>query len=338
MEETIDAIIYDKDISINLELLYYANKVLKNNLSNFETLKNCVYNVDLSRVYLENTADYLVEVQKSCDLIYFCYTSILEKVNNTYSYFKDNDPNAYLLFTYMDDALCDYEFDYSNGFTYLFDYLWLLGIYSGGLPELSKSNGPSYIPLYDYFKKLDKNGVKFDANSYVNKMMGFIQSNFSGREAAVNSVLFVLSLAASKGVMLDYNNKGTNSSSIEISTEDVLSGIACNGFVSWAIAQGCGDTFQWRSVEGFRGDEAGVEAGPQIELSVAQPGDIFVNDLASGGEGGHVGFIVANDPVNKVFVVAHARSDGKGVVLETKSYDYFNTNDYHVRDMGQFYN
>ena len=195
-------------------------------------------------------------------------------------------------------------------------------------PILMKLNDGA--SLYEYYNQIDDNGnvIEGSGEAYIKSVLAQVQSESSGREAAVNSALAMLKLAADKGVKLDYEHKGTSGISKYVQTADVVSGVDCNPFVSWAVDKGTANGFQWRPVEGFH------SVGEKCEdWTMAQPGDVFVK---SNDSGRHVGMIVENDPENGYFITAEASGSGVGIILQTRSYS--SMGGYQVRDMTNVYN
>ena len=202
----------------------------------------------------------------------------------------------------------------------------LLAAYSYKSEEpLRILNGGS---LYDYYNSYDENGkvIEGSGKAYVEGLILDIRNKYSGRDAAVNSALAMLQLAADKGIKIDYEHKGTLGISPYVRTTDVASGVDCNPFVSWCVDKGVDTGFQWRPVQSFR------NVGTEIERenwSSAKPGDLLSSE-------GHIIIIVENDPEKEVFTVAHASGTSVGIVLEEKSYS--NMGNYSLRDMTEVYN
>ena len=103
------------------------------------------------------------------------------------------------------------------------------------------------------------------------------ENTYSGREAVVNSVLASLQLASDKGVKLQYTNIGANTGNIPYNTdEQMVDGMDCCAYVSWALNKGTAQPFHWEGVAGL------ADMGEEISYSEAQPGDIFVIDETDG--------------------------------------------------------
>lgn len=196
---------------------------------------------------------------------------------------------------------------------YTIDVHALLEIYkSGKLTKLSDG-----VSLYKYVPE-----------EQVLQMLSNIQTQYSGREAAVNSALLMLSLAAQNNVKLDYEHKGTKGQEPYVPTKEVASGVDCNPFASWVVDKGTKNGFQWRPVGCFK--EVGTTI-PQSNWNQAQPGDVFVSD-------GHVGVIIENDPSTNTFICAEASGSNAGIILQTRTYSSLKNNQYQIRDMTNVYN
>lgn len=182
--------------------------------------------------------------------------------------------------------------------------------------------------LYDYYNSYDADGnvIEGSGKAYVEGIILDIQEKYSGRDAAVNSALAILQLAANKGIKLDYEHKGTNGYEPYVPTEQVASGVDCNPFVSWCLDKGVEGGFQWRPVGNFTSIGTTID---KSNWSSAKPGDVLAN-------GGHVIMIVDNDPEKGTFTVAHASGSSRGILIEEKPYS--NYSGYTVRDMTEIYN
>ena len=202
----------------------------------------------------------------------------------------------------------------TNGqINYTIDVHALLEIYkSGKLTKLGDG-----VSLYKYVPE-----------EQVLQMLSNIQSQYSGREAAVNSALLMLNLAAQHNVKLDYEHKGTRGQEPYVPTREVVSGVDCNPFASWVVDKGTENGFQWRPVGSFK--EVGTTIPPS-NWDKAQPGDVFVSD-------GHVGVIIENDPSTNTFICAEASGSKAGIILQTRTYSSLKKNDYQIRDMTNVYN
>ena len=181
--------------------------------------------------------------------------------------------------------------------------------------------------LYDYYNSYDANGnvIEGSGKAYVEGIILDIRSKYSGRDAAVNSALAILQLAANKGIKLDYEHKGTAGIRPYVRTSDVASGVDCNPFVSWCVDKGVETGFQWRPVGNFRsiGTEIKYEDWP-----TAKPGDLLSSE-------GHIIMIVDNNPERGTFTIAHASGTNRGILIEEKPYS--KCGGYSVRDMTAVY-
>ncbi len=189
---------------------------------------------------------------------------------------------------------------------------------------LTMLNGGS---LYEYYNSYDENGnvIKGSGKAYVEGVIKSIQEKYSGRDAAVNSALAILQLAADKGIKLDYEHKGTKGTEPYVPTEQVASGVDCNPFVSWCVDKGVEGGFQWRPVGNFR--SIGTEI-KRDDWNTAKPGDLLSSE-------GHIIIIVDNNPEEGTFTIAHASGTNRGILVEEKSYNSFGG--YSVRDMTAVY-
>lgn len=218
-----------------------------------------------------------------------------------------------------DTALKDYG-------DFIVDVDDLLAAYS------SKSDDPLKIlnggSLYDYYNSYDENGnvIEGSGKAYVEGLILDIRNKYSGRDAAVNSALAILQLAADKGIKIDYEHKGTAGIRPYVRTTDVASGVDCNPFVSWCVDKGVDTGFQWRPVQNFQ--KVGTEI-KRDDWGTAKPGDLLSSE-------GHIIIIVENDPEREVFTVAHAAGTNVGIVLEEKPYSKMGK--YSLRDMTEVYN
>lgn len=195
---------------------------------------------------------------------------------------------------------------------------------SGQLTKLG--DGQSLYKLYDQYD--EQGNLVVSGKDYVEGLILQIQEKYDGREAAVNSALAMLQLAADKGVKLDYEHKGTRGQEPYVPTEQVASGVDCNPFASWCVDKGTPGGFQWRPVGSFKSVGTTI---PYDEWSRAQPGDVFVSD-------GHVGIIVKNDPENQQIITAEASGSIAGIITKTKSYASMRQNGNQIQDMTEVYN
>ena len=181
--------------------------------------------------------------------------------------------------------------------------------------------------LYDYYDSFDENGNRIEGSgkAYVEGIILDIRNKYSGRDAAVNSALAILQLAADKGIKLDYEHKGTAGIRPYVRTTDVASGVDCNPFVSWCVDKGVETGFQWRPVGNFR--KIGTEISRE-NWGTAKPGDLLSSE-------GHIIMIVDNDPERETFTIAHASGQNRGILVEEKAYS--SCGGYSVRDMTAVY-
>lgn len=225
---------------------------------------------------------------------------------------------------------------YKDYLDYLLDVDELLAIYMNGKKDNIPGDGliisDDLAQMYDSY---DENGnrIKGSGLKYIEEQILNIQKKYSGREAAVNSALLILQLAADKGIKIEYDAHGTSSREPYVKTETLLEGIDCNPFASWVIDKGTPGGFQWRPVPNF--GSVGVELS---DWTQAQPGDMFYYKEGNGTAWGHVGIIIENNPETKTFITAEAANTGEGIVLKTQTYDNLHRRSYHVHDMTNVYN
>lgn len=210
---------------------------------------------------------------------------------------------------------------------YIVDIDTLIAAYAGNSSAgaLRMLSGGS---LYDYYNSYDADGnvIEGSGKAYVEGIIADIQKEYSGRDAAVNSALAILQLAANKGIKLDYEHKGTTVTEPYVPTEQVASGVDCNPFVSWCVDKGVEDGFQWRPVGDFQ--YIGTEISKE-DWSTAKPGDLLSSE-------GHIIMIVDNNPEKETFTIAHASGTERGILIEETPYS--SCNGYSVRDMTNVYN
>lgn len=211
--------------------------------------------------------------------------------------------------------------NYGVEFNYITSVSDLLNRYNGTLTEEQKAAGLTYLSQLK--------GAQSLANYYsyddIAATIRSIQTTYSGREAAVNTALKLLEMAADKNVKLDYKHQGTNRNPY-VSTAFVVNGVDCNPWTAYCVDKGTPTRFQWRPVTDFY--SVGT---PLTNWANAQPGDVMVCS-------GHVGLIVENDPVNKKFVVAEAKGQAVGIVLDERSYSSLQGGGYSIMDMTNVYN
>ena len=226
---------------------------------------------------------------------------------------------------------------YSVSFNYAANINKLLDLYQGRL-TLKERNSVQRIlqqlndkdSLAHYYDQVDSNGnvIPGSGLKYIENVISSIQSTYTGREAVVNTTLALLQLAADKGVKLSYDHNPNLYTTPYISTEEIVSGIRCNGWASWCVDKGTPGGFQWRYGNAFK--YVG-ERIPKENWTLVQPGDVFSNEE-------HVGVIISNDPINHKFIVAHASTWNEGIMLEEKDYDELSLKDYCIQDMTNVYN
>lgn len=207
----------------------------------------------------------------------------------------------------LDEDYKKYSADSGN---YMFDVDSLLSKFeNNSLRKLGDNQS-----LYDYF-------AKEDVERYINN----IKENSSGRDAAVNCALGIMSLASSVGVKLDYDWGGGHGAYTTL--DNVANGVDCSAFASWCINQGAGGDFATRNSASLK------SVGNKTSYESAQKGDILVYN---NGENGHVMIIVENDVANQRFVLAEASGSKAGVKLSSGSYSKY-SNQYSARDLSEYY-
>lgn len=215
--------------------------------------------------------------------------------------------------------------NYKDYMEYIEDLAELKSIYdtAGRLRMLGESDS-----LYNYYNVYDENGnLVMSGKDYVEGVIKDIQEKYSGREAAVNSAIAILSLAADKGIRLNYEHSGTDGDPY-VRTSDVATGVDCNPFVSWCLDKGVPGGFQWRPVGNF----TSIGKGYSYEnWSNAKPGDVLCN-------GGHVTIILDNDPATGQFLIAEASGQVNGIRTKSVTYQTLKNNGYTCRDMTDIYN
>ena len=222
------------------------------------------------------------------------------------------------------------EFNYATGVDEL------LALYDHRLTEAEKAAGIGILRqlkggtrLDSYYDQVDENGnvIKGSGYQYITGILNTVKNTYTGREAAVNTALVLLKLASDKGLKLDYKHQGTNQNPY-VSTAYVMNGVDCNPWTAYCVDKGTPTRFQWRPVTGFLSVGTGI---PYENWSQAQPGDVMVNQ-------GHVGIIIENDPANNRFVVAEAKGQDVGIVLNYRTYSNLRGGGYSIRDMTNVYN
>ena len=168
--------------------------------------------------------------------------------------------------------------------------------------------------LYNYYSK-----------SEVQKYLKEITSKYKGRDAAVNSALAVINLAAQKGLKLDYDWGGGHVNTTTL--DHIANGVDCSAFASWAVNQGAGGGFTTRTTGGL------ISTGAKTSYSQCKPGDLLVRH--SNGNG-HVYLVIQNDTKNQRFIVAEASGSATGVKLSQYAYSKI-SGTYVARDMSSVY-
>lgn len=214
--------------------------------------------------------------------------------------------------------------NYKDYMEYIEDLAELKAKYdNGGLRMLGQNDS-----LYNYYNIYDEKGnLVMSGKDYVEGVIKDIQTKYSGREAAVNSAIAMLALAADKGIRLNYEHHGTDADPY-VRTSDVVTGVDCNPFVSWCLDKGVPGGFQWRPVGNFKS----IGTGYAYEnWGNAKPGDVLCN-------GGHVTIIIDNDPATGQFLIAEASGQIAGIRTKSVSYQHLKNNGYTCRDMTDIYN
>ena len=182
--------------------------------------------------------------------------------------------------------------------------------------------------LYNYYNITDENGnIIMTGKEYIEGVITDIQEKYSGREAAVNCAIAMLSLAADKGIRINYEHAGTGHDPY-VSTASVVTGVDCNPFVSWCLDKGVPGGFQWRPVGNFTSIGTGYA---YEDWGSAKAGDVLCN-------GGHVTIIIDNDPETGQFLIAEASGQYNGIRMKSVTYQTLKNNGYTCRDMTDIYN
>lgn len=215
--------------------------------------------------------------------------------------------------------------------SYSYDPDELIKIYNPTIDDLGNGACLTTIgaetSIYDLYNTVDASGnvIPGSGEAYVEKMLDQVQCNYTGRDAAVNSALTMLKLAADKNVRINYEHKDELDKAPYVETSEVASGIDNNPFASWVIDKGTPSGFQSRPISEYHdlGEAIAVE-----NWSTAKPGDVFVSD-------NHVGIIVLNDPDNNLFITAESAN---GVEIRTRTYSQLQDDNFQIRDLSSVYN
>lgn len=175
----------------------------------------------------------------------------------------------------------------------------------------------------------DKNGLyNFYSSSEIQMVMMLIDDMYDGREASIRSTLALLSLAAAQGIKIKYSWNGGHETGSTTSLDAVCTGADCSGFCSWAIQQGDdASTFSTTNASNFTWKGTRI---PVTDWAEAQPGDAIYS-------GSHVVYILENDPVNQVFVVAEEHDGDGGLVINRRSYNSLKKQGYGIVSLTEYY-
>lgn len=213
-----------------------------------------------------------------------------------------------LLGTISSDAGSGNSFLFNNtaNFDYIFDIKELEDIVWKSY-RYGTSNGGSFGNIADLYSDVQANGLS--GMDYVNSQLDSVLKSYKGREAAVNSSLMLMKLASDKGKRIRYMNSGSNGhNGVKYNTnEQMIDGMDCCAYVSWAVNKGTPQPFHWEGVGAF-----GMIGDP-IDVSQSQPGDVVVNNK-------HVAMIIANN--TETGQVTIAESGGLSSDYHIKTYDY----------------
>jgi len=194
------------------------------------------------------------------------------------------------------------DFDYICDIKELESLVWKSYRYGVSNGALKSGN------IADLYSDVQYNGLS--GMDYINSQLDSVLKSCSGREAAVNSSLMLMKLAADKGVKIRYMNAGSNGANgVKYNTnEQMVDGMDCCAYVSWAVNKGTPQPFHWAGVGsfGFIGDP--------IDVSQSLPGDVVVNDK-------HVAMIVANDTVNKQVTIIESGGISSDYHMVTYGYN-----------------
>ena len=196
-------------------------------------------------------------------------------------------------------------FEVESATGYMFNLDELVSMFeSGKLTKMGDNDS-----LYNYYSQ-----------SEVDSMLADVHAKYTGRAAAVNSALGIISMAASKGLKLDYDWGGGHTSVTDV--DQVATGTDCSAFASWCRNMGTTGNTGTTTASGLK------QQGKGVKFSEAQPGDILASNS-------HAIFIIKNDVENGKFICAEASGSKKGVVISTRYYN--NLSGYSARDMSSYY-
>ena len=191
------------------------------------------------------------------------------------------------------------------------------------------ANGKNYGNIANLYNDAE-NGIS--GVDYVNGKLNSVLKSYKGREAAVNSVLMSMMLAADKGYKYRYTNSGANGyGGIKYNTnEQMMDGMDCCAYVSWAINKGTPQPFHWEGVGGLK------IMGDTVDISQALPGDILAKSN-SDGSGAHVMMVVANNPETGQITIAESGGDSSNVHLSTHNYADYTRQGYKAQSLEDYY-
>lgn len=312
----------NSDIQFDPMDLYAGCEHVKSVNQKLDTLSNTIsavtLNVELS------TAPLLDDAKNVVSSMINEADEINSKVTNVRNAYLNANPELEVLFAEYDASLSMLSMSENDEFNYITLISELISanknaaIYSG---DVSK--------LYDTY---DENGQRVAGSgmNYINEQLDGVLMTYTGREAAVNSALMALKLAADKGVKYCYRHEGSNMTSVPYNTnEQLVSGMDCCEFVSWAINKGSTEPFHWQGVSGLS------TMGQKIDYVEAQPGDIFVKYNSDGS--GHVGMIIANDLEQESFIIAEAKGFDEDIILDEITYSYLKQRGYQINSYKEYY-
>ena len=278
----------------------YLNNMVNalNNAQNYKTAKENKENYDSQIRGLDsNASNYSSALANLQRLSRQCETNM-----STYKSYANSSLNGIKSIT-SEYTIVDYEVEKTNIYMYNLDELLSL-FQSGKLTKMSDGDS-----LYNYYSE-----------SEVDAMLASVHAKYTGRAAAINSVLGIIGMAANKGLKLDYDWGGGHVNVTDV--DHLATGVDCSAFASWARNQGTvGDT-------GTTVAKGLKQQGTGVKYADAKPGDILASDS-------HAIFILRNDVENGRFICAEASGSKNGVVISTRSYS--SLGGYSARDMSSYY-